>query len=901
MPSAKPLSTFSKAPTKAETCFPATRPGSNFTWQDEHSSTSVNSNIKEQPYISTTRWSAELAAAGFQAPEAIVMDRPVPYQSSAGILASAGQRSERSARVTLLSYGEDSPYVKELTGHFQSLGTGVDTCRFGDAIPESQDAISLLDLQASLLFDHLKTPKTKMIWLTRSAQVNCQDPRNAMILGLARTARNEMSLKLFTVEVDDDCATSFVTDAVSRMLSMINTLDIHGDATDPDWEYDEVLVPRLHWQGMGDALMKALPKTESRSKTLNVRTPGLPQTMEWVEQGSLSVGENEVLVDVKATGVNFKDVLIALGVGSGIVHTVGSKVSNVRAGDKVLFIASGCFSTQKVVSASACARIDETMSFEQAAAMPCVYATSAMALVDKANLQPGQTVLIHSACGGVGLAALEVARHLGASVYCTVGSKRKIQYLMDNYGIDSGDSSFLPDVMAARKGRGVDVVCLAEFGMMMEIGKRDFRRRAQLAMELFEDHRTFVGLDLFQVAVKQPAKAADFSASSIHDAFRFIQGGQHNGKIVVTMPDDVEELQSAAAMPEISLRGDRSYLLVGGLGGLGRAVASWMSERGARHLLFMSRSAGDKSTTAAFKDELAAQGCQAQFVQGSVVNAADVEQAVKIAAAPIAGAINTSMLLRDIALPELTFADWKTCVEPKVNGTSTSPTPSTSSSSSLPTRRPMGAANTSLDAFVQHRHGLEQSASVIDIGAMGEVGSVSQNQEIMTKFHKTGMRLLTEDNLLDATSLAILRSAPRDTRTADGGYLQSSQILTGFETIVPISLPTNRVAWKRDVRMSIYHNINGATETASSSAAEEDGLKAFLLSAVKVQYPLRQRRRGSEPEALGVDSLVAMEVRNWIRKQTAADISVFIILQSTLLGLTSNIRTAVLARLEASS
>ncbi|KAF2158800.1 hypothetical protein M409DRAFT_71433 [Zasmidium cellare ATCC 36951] len=964
----------------------------------------------EQPYISTTRWSAELAAAGFQAPEAIVMDRPVPYQSSAGILASAALRSERSTRVTLLSYAEDSPFVKELSAYFQSQGVEVDICRFGEALPEGQDVVSLLDLQAPLvhdldshsfqqLFDHLKTLKTKMIWLTRSAQVNCQDPRNAMILGLARTARNEMSLKLFTVEVDDACATPFMTDAVGRILWRINTLNIHGDATDPDWEYalvkDEILVPRIHWQDMSDALTKAVPETESSSKTLNIRTPGLLQTMEWVEEGNLKVGNDEVLVDIKATGLNFRDVLIALGVlenstrelgleGAGVVHTVGSKVGNIRAGDRVMFMSSGCFSTQKIVPASACVRIDDSMSFEQAAGMPCVYATAAMALVDKARIQPGQTLLIHSACGGVGLAALEIAGHLGANIYCTVGSERKIQYLMDNYGIErshifnSRDSSFLPDVMAATKGRGVDVVlnslsgelleaswkCVAEFGTMIEIGKRDFRRRAKLAMEAFEANRTFVGLDLFQVAFKQPKQAAElldrcvewirngsikpmtiadtFSATAIRDAFRFMQGGQHIGKIVVTMPEDVEELQSSQALPEINLRGDRSYLLVGGLGGLGRAVATWMVERGARHLIFMSRSAGDKSLTAAFEDELAAQGCQVQFVQGSVVNAADVEQAVNIAAAPIAGAINMSMVLRDIALPELTYPDWKTCVEPKVNGTWNlhKYLPSEldffilfSSYSGIAGQwgqANYSAANTFLDAFVQHRHGLGQSASVIDIGAMGEVGFVSQNQDIMTKFHKTGMRLLTENNLLNAMALAILRSTPHDTKTADGGYLQSSQILTGFETVVPISSPTNRVAWKRDVRMSIYHNINGATETSTSSAAEEDGLKA-LLSSAEAKSSVLSENDGAEanqviakglasalshilvkdedsmhldqpPEALGVDSLVAMEVRNWIRKQTAADISVFIILQSTsLLDLANNIRTAVLARLEASS
>lgn len=132
---------------------------------------------------------------------------------------------------------------------------------------------------------------------------------------------------------------------------------------------------------------------------------------------------------------------------------------------------------------------------------------------------------------------------------------------------------------------------------------------------------------------------------------------------------------------------------------------------------------------------------------------------------------------------------------------------------------------------VRHRHSLGQSASVINIGAMGEVGFVANNEEVMNQFNKTGMRLMTENNLLDTISLDILRSSPQKTRPTDEGYRQPSQIITGLETAVSISSPATRVAWKRDMRMSIYHNINGVTETSTSLTAEEDGLKALLQSA----------------------------------------------------------------------
>jgi NADPH:quinone reductase-like Zn-dependent oxidoreductase len=232
----------------------------------------------------------------------------------------------------------------------------------------------------------------------------------------------------------------------------------------------------------------------------------------------------------------------------------GSGVDKLKVGDRVMYMSSGCFATHITLPQVLCVKIDDSMTFEQGAALPCVYATAAMALADKANLQPGdvspkhspkkkkggnlfvsfltfhhiQTILIHSACGGVGLAAIQIAQMLGAEVYCTVGNEEKVRYLMENHGIsrshifNSRDSSFLLDVMKATNNKGVDVVlnslsgallhaswkCVAEFGTMIEIGKRDFRRRAKLSMEAFEKNRTFVGLDLWQVSQERPEKAA---------------------------------------------------------------------------------------------------------------------------------------------------------------------------------------------------------------------------------------------------------------------------------------------------------------------------------------------------------------------------------------------------------
>lgn len=137
-----------------------------------------------------------------------------------------------------------------------------------------------------------------------------------------------------------------------------------------------------------------------------------------------------------------------------------------------------------------------------------------------------------------------------------------------------------------------------------------------------------------------------FDASDVQNAFRAMQGGQHIGKMIVNMPDDPKTLPSTRTPPKHVFRSDRSYLLVGGLGGLGKVVAAWMAEHGARHLVFLSRSGETHAETRDFLLELQSQGCQTQVFTGSVSRKVDVEAAVRGAVVPIAGVINMSMVLK---------------------------------------------------------------------------------------------------------------------------------------------------------------------------------------------------------------------------------------------------------------
>lgn len=247
----------------------------------------------------------------------------------------------------------------------------------------------------------------------------------------------------------------------------------------------------------------------------------------------------------------------------------------------------------------------------------------------------------------------------------------------------SKDTSFKADLQRATDGRGVDLVlnslsgellhaswqCVAENGVMVELGKRDITGHGKLALDLFHDNRGFFGVDVARLCKGRPQQAKKlletivamyeageikpfqpitaFDASNISEAIQFMQKRDHDGKVAIHMPEDSNTLPGVAPLGHRDLfRPDVSYLLVGGLGGLGQAIATWMVERGAKSLIFFSRSAANRDAHGTFFDELEASGCSVQAFSGDVGSIEDVKLAVAGASKPIAGVMQMSLILR---------------------------------------------------------------------------------------------------------------------------------------------------------------------------------------------------------------------------------------------------------------
>ncbi|KAL1883305.1 Type I Iterative PKS [Diaporthe australafricana] len=968
----------------------------------------------QEPYVHPDRWALELTKAGFSSPDAVVPDDEPPFQDEVVIIASPAVEKTTTTTVSLLSAQPDGSVATAISAALQKRGMSVDMISVRD-VPKHA-VISILDLEGSSSFldgiaagdyEHLRdflvgtatsAEGGSILWLTRPCQVECSDPRYGAVIGLARVLRNEQKIDMATLELDEfvsEGAMDAVFGVFQRGCNSNHLVTSDGDVN-PDsecaWSRGSLYIPRFHWFSASRELAERDSDCAVGIKKLEIGKRGSLQTLEWRDMPPLAPPESgEVLVETRAVGMNFKDVLIAMGIVdgnegdasglgvecSGVVTKLGPDVVDLHVGDRVAVIATSSYSTVLKTPADMCVKIPDNLSFEEAATMPSVFGTVIYGLLHLANLEAGQTVLIHSACGGIGIAAIQICRVVGAEVFVSVGTDEKIEYLMKTFDIprnrifNSRNSEFLPGILRETAGKGVDVVlnslsgellhaswkCVAEFGCMIELGKRDFIGQGRLAMEAFEENRSFFGvhmiplckrrprlmrrvlermMDLHRLGLISPIRPMQvFDGAKIQEAFRFMQKGRHMGKLVVRMPGDASSLlplttAPGAARAGLELRSDASYLLIGGLGGLGRAISTWMAERGAGNLVYLSRSAGKGAEDAALVEELAAMGCTAQLVEGSVTSLEDVRRAVKNARLPIAGVIQMSMVLRDGMFENMTHKDWTTATSPKVEGTwnlhkalHTDHSHSRdldffvlfSSLAGLIGQRGQAnyaSGNTFLDSFVQFRHGRGLAASVLDLGPVADVGYVSQNSKVMGQLRAFSNHVLRERDVLDGLELAIRRSGPGLSRWEDDGeaYVSGGQFGLGLRTTQSLSATHNNVAWKQDPRMSQYRNLAGAAggdtpDSTSLATADDGGLKSFLAAAESDPATLGREEsvlelarhiqatlggfmirpaeeldiRGAMA-ALGVDSLVAIELRNWFRRCMALDVSVLEIVQA---------------------
>ncbi|KAL8876311.1 MAG: hypothetical protein Q9198_005470 [Flavoplaca austrocitrina] len=625
---------------------------------------------------------------------------------------------------------------------------------------------------------------------------------------------------------------------------------------------------------------------------------------------------------------------------SGQIEAIGSNITDYCVGDRVCALAKGAYASKVRVHHTSVAKIPEAMTDQEAASIPVIFCTAYYALFEAGRLSKGESILIHAAAGGVGQAAIMLAQHAEAEIFVTVSSVEKMNFLIENYGLprhrvfSSRDISFAKNLKDITCGRGVDVVlnstageilqhswrCLAPLGRFVEIGKRDIVQNSNLEMEKFADSVSFISVDLGVLlevrpllvkqllldvmdlfknqAVKPVSPIMTLPMSQISRGMRMMQGGKHMGKIVIEVTND--DIATPVSSPNAISDREASYLVTGGTGGLGRSITRWLARQGARYIILASRSGAKQKGMSKLLDDLKESDCKVVIKQCDVASSREVRRMIEECnrdLPPIRGVIHGAMALRDALFDRISFADWTLNIAPRVNGAWNLHNSLSglnffvilASGSGLvgnPGQTAYAASNTFLDAFAAYRQELGLPACTIDIGIVEGVGYVAENIDRRAEIESAAHDRLSEEEVLALIKIGIVNCKSPNYR----------QIQTGCKLFPDKPLPL----WAHDPKFShIVHGIKSNVASRSEDANGSFPVKSLLqatqsipdatelivtalnkkLSSILLLPP--EEMESKKPiVAYGLDSLVAMEYRNWITRDLEANVSLMELMNS---------------------
>lgn len=575
------------------------------------------------PSVANTRWSRELQGCGFAAPELVFHDFEFgENQLSTVIVSSASEAPQQwdsiqNWPVLIIREFEKaskSPLATLVTSKFRALGfTDVRESNFDEAAAQFdytstlvvivQDlnwlVLECLDTEQYSVFHTTVNRYNYIMWLSEIIPSSGEVPSVESAHGLARTLRMENHGHIFsTVGLDTSRPARL---AANLEISLSNFFQgVLSGPHEPELVQvgDLLHIPRTYECDMLNEKINSLSsdyiegpqRFGDRNMQLKVSQPGLLDTLYFEEIPEYEpLADDEIEVEVKSVGVNFKDCLVALGrvaedtIGcecAGMVIRTGSRC-HLQPGDRVLVCALDTFRGRLRCLEMLAAKIPDGMTFAEAGGLTTNFVTAHYSLVIAARLSPGESVLIHSGAGGTGQAAIQIAKMRGARVFTTVGSSKKRKLLNELYGIpmdhilNSRDISFSRGIKRLTQNKGVDVVlnslagdaliasweCVAPFGRFVEIGKKDIFSHNKLPMFQFARNISFSAVDIGAMISERPELIRDslacisdlfernvlrvpsplttFPISQVQSAFRHLQSGNNSGKVVVEVdPED---------------------------------------------------------------------------------------------------------------------------------------------------------------------------------------------------------------------------------------------------------------------------------------------------------------------------------------------------------------------------
>lgn len=579
------------------------------------------------PCVSAPEWSQLLLANGFEGVDLVLPDYENPICRESTIIVASRDGAEEAepalveASITLLLGSGTALQATAAEGIRQVLEkqSGL-RCQIAfldkepsSSIPRGSVLVFLAELDQSYLstlnensfraLQGLLSNAQTVFWLASSCKTASFSADREMVRGLARVlATEKFSLTFVTLSFE---SLPLEANTCARLASQVITSTMRHRSSGCELEYVErngiLMINRVYPSDQMNQEIHAKTHTmlmdqevqQSPPLVLTVPNPGLLDSLRWEEDlaHGNDLGEDEIEIEVQAVGVNFRDLLVVLGrfsadtVGcecAGTVRRVGAHCTELQPGDRVCACVLGCARTYVRCHYKLAIKVPDFLSINEAASLPITGVTAHYSLVTLANLQKEDSVLIHSATGGTGQMALQIAQAIGAEVYVTVGTEEKRQLVKELYGVPethilySRDLSFSKELLRKTDGKGVDVVvnslsgeallasweCVAPFGRFIELGKADIQANSKLPMSKFFGEVSFHAVAVDYIVEHRPdmiqkhlqsviamlengtIKVASplhlYPVSEVEAAFRSMQSGTNTGKMVLTLsPMDV--------------------------------------------------------------------------------------------------------------------------------------------------------------------------------------------------------------------------------------------------------------------------------------------------------------------------------------------------------------------------
>ena len=755
--------------------------------------------------------------------------------------------------------------------------------------------------------EETKNDPNSRIWLVPEYDSNAKDKVTGL-MGFVKSIRLESGYNKIRLLMDMESSKPDIFDPkYGDLLKMDLVYNIFGGEKIGWVQYEHLCLPRniQDDEGLKDNLPYVYLKTMK---------PGDLTSLSWAQSDFSSICPSK-LATVYYAPLNFRDIMFATGrLQPEAIPGIPSQVAQDSIlglefagkdvnGNRVMGVVpyKAIASTVVMSDADLVWPIPKDWSMEEASTVPCVYATAYYALIIRGAMTCNEVVLVHAGAGGVGLAAISICLSLGCRVFTTVGSSVKRQYLLKQFPqlqnsdiLYSRDSSFEDDIMKATEGRGVDIIlnslaeeklraglrCLAPNGRFLEIGKVDFIQDNPLFAQEMDMNRSFHGVlldSLFRYSSNdyfprrlieekkklkmlvmqgiddgtvRPLKRTIFEKERIEEAFRYMSSGKHIGKVVIQMKDESQDLTHQTHLPAIKfthLSPNKSYIVIGGLGGFGLEVVTWLADKGAKKIVISARRGIREPYQQFCVNRLKKRGVQLNIAHEPVHTEEGAQTILNKALemGPLGGLLNTAVVYEDVMFENMTNDQFNKVIEPKLLATlhfdklTRQQCPNLDffvTFSSISCGRGNGGqtnynfANSAMDSICENRFSQGLPALSIQWGVVGDVGIVTE---------KTGS---TEVNLLGATSQrlhSLLEACDR--------FLQTKS---------PVCLSY------------VKAEKTGSFFTGDSVDLLKMVSRIFGIKDISTLDPL------ASLGSLGIDSLIAVEMKQLLERATGISMSV---------------------------